>query len=167
MRHANAYRKLGVNSTHRKAMFANMAVPLIQNEQIKPTLPKAKELRPFVERVITLSKRAQELTGDDAAVRAVHLRRQAATFFHAGNRQQAPSTGRRSAPLPELRVESLAALSDLFVCWTEMAHEKAMAFELGQQSRRGTRPSANLEGSKSRRTRRGAAHPTSLRRSRG
>src|SRR5580698_6399269 len=57
MRHGNAHRKLGVTSSHRKAMFSNMAVALIQNEQIKTTLPKAKELRPVVEQLITLGKK--------------------------------------------------------------------------------------------------------------
>ncbi len=57
MRHGNGYRKLGVTSTHRKAMFANMAVALIENEQITTTLPKAKELRPVVESLITLGKK--------------------------------------------------------------------------------------------------------------
>jgi len=57
MRHAVAGRKLGVTTPHRKAMFSNMAVALIQNEQIKTTLPKAKELRPVVERLITLGKK--------------------------------------------------------------------------------------------------------------
>jgi len=57
MRHGNAHRKLGITASHRKAMFANMAVALIQNEQIKTTLPKAKELRPVVEQLITLGKK--------------------------------------------------------------------------------------------------------------
>ncbi len=57
MRHGKAQRKLNVTSSHRKAMFANMAVALIQNEQIKTTLPKAKELRPVVEQLITLGKK--------------------------------------------------------------------------------------------------------------
>jgi large subunit ribosomal protein L17 len=61
-----ANRKLGVTSTHRAAMFRNMATSLIKHEQIKTTLPKAKELRPYVERIITLGKR-----GD------LHARRQA------------------------------------------------------------------------------------------
>jgi len=56
MRHGKSGRKLGVTSTHRKAMFANMAVALIKHEQISTTLPKAKELRGFVERLITLGK---------------------------------------------------------------------------------------------------------------
>jgi len=57
MRHGNAQRKLNITASHRKAMFANMAVALIQNEQIKTTLPKAKELRPVVEQLITLGKK--------------------------------------------------------------------------------------------------------------
>jgi len=57
MRHGRAQRKLGVTSSHRKAMFSNMATALIQNEQIKTTLPKAKELRPVVEQLITLGKK--------------------------------------------------------------------------------------------------------------
>src|ERR1700743_1416924 len=57
MRHGNAHRKLGVTASHRQAMFSNMAVALLNNEQIKTTLPKAKELRPVVERLITLGKK--------------------------------------------------------------------------------------------------------------
>src|ERR1700733_9105904 len=57
MRHAGAGRKLNVTSSHRKAMFSNMATALILNEQIKTTLPKAKELRPVVEQLITLGKK--------------------------------------------------------------------------------------------------------------
>ncbi len=66
MRHGMGHRKLGRTSSHRKAMFANMAAALIKHEQIKTTLPKAKELRPYVEKLITLGKR-----GD------LHARRQA------------------------------------------------------------------------------------------
>jgi large subunit ribosomal protein L17 len=77
MRHLNAHRKLGVTASHRKAMFANMAVALIQNEQIATTLPKAKELRPVVENLITLGKkgglanrrRAQSMLRDDESVK--------------------------------------------------------------------------------------------------
>ena len=66
MRHGVSGRKLGVTSTHRVAMLRNMATSLIKHEQITTTLPKAKELRPYVERIITLGKR-----GD------LHARRQA------------------------------------------------------------------------------------------
>lgn len=66
MRHGNTNRKLNRTSSHRKAMFANMSASLIKHEQIVTTLPKAKELRPIVEKLITLGKR-----GD------LHARRQA------------------------------------------------------------------------------------------
>ena len=66
MRHGNANRKLNRTASHRKAMFANMSAALIKHEQIITTLPKAKELRPIVEKLITLGKR-----GD------LHARRQA------------------------------------------------------------------------------------------
>jgi len=66
MRHGVSGRKLGVTSTHRIAMLRSMATSLIKHEQITTTLPKAKELRPYVERIITLGKR-----GD------LHARRQA------------------------------------------------------------------------------------------
>lgn len=67
MRHARGYRRLNRTHEHRKALWANMAGSLIEHEQIKTTLPKAKELRPIVEKLITLAKR-----GD------LHARRQAA-----------------------------------------------------------------------------------------
>ena len=57
MRHGMSGRKLNRTSSHRKAMFANMAAALIKHEQIKTTLPKAKDLRPIVEKLITLGKR--------------------------------------------------------------------------------------------------------------
>ena len=66
MRHGVAGRKLGRSSSHRKATFANMAAALIQHEQVRTTLPKAKELRPFVEKLVTLGKRG-----------GLHARRQA------------------------------------------------------------------------------------------
>ena len=57
MRHRIAGRKLGRTSSHRTAMFRNMAAALIKHEQITTTLPKAKELRPYVEKLITLAKK--------------------------------------------------------------------------------------------------------------
>ena len=57
MRHRLHGRKLNRTSSHRKAMLANMAVALIKHEQITTTLPKAKELRPYVEKLVTLGKR--------------------------------------------------------------------------------------------------------------
>jgi large subunit ribosomal protein L17 len=57
MRHGKVHRKLGKKSAHRKAMFANMCASLIKHEQIVTTLPKAKELRPIVEKLVTLAKK--------------------------------------------------------------------------------------------------------------
>src|SRR5207247_2681193 len=66
MRHRMSHRGFSRTSAHRKAMFENLAASLIKHEQIRTTLPKAKDLRPFVERLITLGKRG-----------GLHARRQA------------------------------------------------------------------------------------------
>jgi large subunit ribosomal protein L17 len=66
MRHGKVHRKLNRTAEHRRAMFANMAAALIKHEQIITTLPKAKDLRPIVEKLITLGKRG-----------GLHARRQA------------------------------------------------------------------------------------------
>ncbi len=68
MRHRNAGRKLNVTASHRTAMFANMMAALIKHEQITTTLPKAKELRPLMEKLVTLSRRG---------TKDLHARRQA------------------------------------------------------------------------------------------
>jgi large subunit ribosomal protein L17 len=76
MRHGLSGRKLGRPSGHRRALFANLAAALIKHEQIKTTLPKAKDLRPYVEKLVTLGKR-----GDQHARRQAYavLRNEAAT----------------------------------------------------------------------------------------
>ena len=66
MRHGNAHRKFNRTAEHRRAMFANMCAALIKHEQITTTLPKAKDLRPIVEKLVTLGKRG-----------GLHARRQA------------------------------------------------------------------------------------------
>ena len=71
MRHRISGRKLNRSSPHRKAMFANMAAALVKHEQIKTTLPKAKELRPVVDKLITLGKRGN-----------LHARRQIISMLH-------------------------------------------------------------------------------------
>lgn len=70
MRHRNAGRKLNKSSSHRRAMFGNMASSLIKHEQISTTLPKAKELKPIIDKLISLGKR-----GD------LHARRQALSYL--------------------------------------------------------------------------------------
>ena len=57
MRHGIAHRKLNRTTSHRKAMFANMAASLIEHEQIVTTLPKAKEMKPFMDKLVTLAKK--------------------------------------------------------------------------------------------------------------
>ena len=66
MRHGHAHRKLNRTAEHRRAMFANLAAALIKHEQIVTTLPKAKDLRPIIEKLVTLGKRG-----------GLHARRQA------------------------------------------------------------------------------------------
>ena len=73
MRHGMSGRKLNRTSSHRKAMFGNLAAALIKHEQIKTTLPKAKDLRRVVEKLITIGKRG-----------GLHARRQADAVLHNG-----------------------------------------------------------------------------------
>jgi large subunit ribosomal protein L17 len=115
MRHLKAHRKLGRTSEHRNSMLRNLATSLINSreERIVTTLPKAKELRPFVERAITLSRRARSLSDNGSDMQALHLRRQAAGFFHAGNTTVKEVTGKRGQPRPE-RTAGVAALRRLF-----------------------------------------------------
>ena len=93
MRHASGYRKLNRTHEHRKAMFANMAASLIEHEQIKTTLPKAKELKRIIDKLITLGKR-----GDLHARRlaAAQIKQDAAVaklFGTLGPRYQARAGG--------------------------------------------------------------------------
>ena len=97
------------------SMLRNLATSLINSreERIVTTLPKAKELRPFVERAITLSRQARNLDGDSLPARTLHLRRQAAGFFHAGNFEQTALAGKRGQ-LRLARTSGVAALKRLF-----------------------------------------------------
>jgi large subunit ribosomal protein L17 len=114
MRHLKAHRKLGRSTEHRISLLRNLATSLVNSreDRIVTTLPKAKELRPFIEKAITLSRRAASLEGNGAEVQSVHLRRQAASYFHAGNFRRATTTRRGQIPPP--RTAGVAALKRLF-----------------------------------------------------
>ena len=121
MRHLKSHRKLGRTTEHRISLLRNLATSLIiaDKEYIITTISKAKELRPFVEKVITLARRAENMTGDDAATQKVHLRRQAAKFFHAGNRnfknEQSRFRGAKGAPKEAIeRTAGVKAVQRLF-----------------------------------------------------
>jgi len=109
MRHKMDHRKLGRTSEHRQALLRNLCTSLIVHERVKTTLPKAKELRPFAERAITLGKRALE---SGSAADAVHARRLAARYFFAGNAARVPDGGYKR-PRAE-RTAGVAALDKLF-----------------------------------------------------
>ncbi|MFN2576242.1 MAG: 50S ribosomal protein L17 [Pyrinomonadaceae bacterium] len=114
MRHLKAHRKLGRPAEHRISMLRNLATSLInsRDDRIVTTLPKAKELRPFIEKAITLSRRAVSLDGNGSEAAGVHLRRQAASYFHAGNHGRAATTRRGQVPPP--RSAGVSALRRLF-----------------------------------------------------
>ena len=114
MRHLKAHRKLGRTTEHRISMLRNLATSLLNSreDRIVTTLPKAKELRPFIEKAITLSRKAATLEGNGSEATGVHLRRQAASFFHSGNYQRAITTRRGQVPPP--RSAGVAALRRLF-----------------------------------------------------
>jgi len=83
MNHNKSYRKLGRRSDHRLAMMKNMTISLVNAERIETTVTRAKELRKFVERVITLGKKYNNfnLENNDERAKAIHLRRQAFAFL--------------------------------------------------------------------------------------
>lgn len=80
MRHGMSGRKLNRTSAHRKAMFANMAAALVKHEQISTTLPKAKDLRPFVEKLVTLAKKG-DLASRRLAISRMRDKDQVAKLF--------------------------------------------------------------------------------------
>jgi len=112
MRHLVAHRKLGRTSSHRKSLLRNLCTSLILEERIETTVAKAKELRPYAEKAITLGKRAN--TADKPAD-VVHARRIASGFFHAGNRtgEDRRPDGGYNRPRPE-RTAGVAAVEKLF-----------------------------------------------------
>ncbi len=86
MRHLVAHRKLGRTSSHRRALLRNLCTSFVLHERIVTTLPKAKELRPFAERAVTLGRRARAAREAGEGEAAVHATRLAAVYFFAGNR---------------------------------------------------------------------------------
>lgn len=121
MRHLKAHRKLGRTTEHRMSMLRNLATSLVNADKdyIVTTVPKAKELRPFVEKAITLARKAQGLSGDTAKIDEVHLRRQAARFFHAGNStfkaEQSRFRGKKGEPKDAIeRTAGVKAVQRLF-----------------------------------------------------
>jgi large subunit ribosomal protein L17 len=109
MRHRVAHRKLGRKTEHRLSLLKNLCASLIVHERLITTLPKAKELRPFAERAITLGKRA---LGAEAPEAALHARRQAASYFHSGNTNRIPDGGYKRPHAA--RTAGVAALDKLF-----------------------------------------------------
>ena len=102
MRHRVAHRKLGRTTPHRKALLRNMATSLILHERLVTTLPKAKELRPFVEKAITLGKAG-----------TLHARRLAGAYFYAGNTGRMRDVGRKQKPpKPEAGMAAIGKLFD-------------------------------------------------------
>jgi large subunit ribosomal protein L17 len=85
MRHLVAHRKLGRTSSHRKALLRNLCTSFVLHERIITTLPKAKELRPFAEKAVTLGRRARAARAAGENEAALHATRQAAAFFFSGN----------------------------------------------------------------------------------
>ena len=83
MNHNKSYRKLGRRSDHRLAMLKNMTISLVKAERIETTVTRAKELRKFTEKVITLGKKYNNLNQENKEERAkaIHIRRQAFAFL--------------------------------------------------------------------------------------
>jgi large subunit ribosomal protein L17 len=100
---------LGRKTEHRLALLRNLCTSLITHERLITTLPKAKELRPFAERAITLGKRA---LAAEAPETALHNRRIASGYFHTGNTNRVPDGGYKRPHAP--RTAGVAALEKLF-----------------------------------------------------
>ena len=109
MRHRVAHRKLGRKTEHRLALLRNLCTSLITHERLITTLHKAKELRPFAERAITLGKRALVA---EVPASALHNRRLAAAYFFSGNTNRVPDGGYKRPQAP--RTAGVAALDKLF-----------------------------------------------------
>jgi large subunit ribosomal protein L17 len=100
---------LGRTSSHRKALLRNLCTSLVQHERIITTLPKAKELRPFAEKAITLGRRARASREAGQSEAALHATRQAAAFFFPGN----TGSGSKQHQSEAKRTAGVAALQKL------------------------------------------------------
>ncbi len=109
MRHKVAHRKLGRTSEHRSALLRNLCTSLIVHERLTTTLEKAKELRPFAERAITLGRRARSADSPEAAL---HARRLASAYFYSGNTNRIPDGGYKRPRAA--RTAGVLALDKLF-----------------------------------------------------
>lgn len=109
MRHLVAHRKLGRTSSHRRALLRNLCTSFVLHERIITTLPKAKELRPFAERAVTLGRRAHAARQAEKPEAMVHATRLAAGFFFPGN----ASSGSRQHIKTAERTAGVAALKKL------------------------------------------------------
>ncbi len=109
MRHLVAHRKLGRTSSHRRALLRNLCTSFVLHERIITTLPKAKELRPFAERAVTLGRRAYAARKENRPEAALHATRLASTFFFPGN--AGPESRQHSAEAE--RTAGVAALKKL------------------------------------------------------
>ena len=112
MRHRVAHRKLGRTSSHRRALLRNLCTSLIVNERLITTLPKAKELRPFAEKAITLGRYGSNSQASPADV--VHARRTAADYFIGGHAEQKTRAYKKASLQIEPATGGVAALDKLF-----------------------------------------------------
>ena len=112
MRHRVAHRKLGRTSSHRRALLRNLCTSLVLDEQIVTTVAKAKELRPFAEKAITLARRGQ--SQGVTPEQALHARRLAACYFIGGHAEQRERPFKNAGLRVTPATGGVAALDKLF-----------------------------------------------------
>lgn len=122
MRHLVAHRKLGRTSSHRKALLRNLCTSFVLSERIITTLPKAKELRPFAEKAVTLGRRARAAREAGQNEAALHATRQAAAFFFPGN---AGPESKKHTHKPNVKAEATAGVKALKKLTGELAERFA------------------------------------------
>ena len=112
MRHNVAHRKLGRVTEHRLALLRNQAIALLRHERIETTMPKAKELRPFVERLITVAKRG--VAANDAGGKTLHARRMVLAELPDQGRGRQAVRDDRAAIRGTARVATLGFFASVF-----------------------------------------------------